>query len=317
MQDKGIIKVTSNPLKKLISVIHNGLGEPVDNEIKRESENINEKPSSNNRVQDRINHVESKRQQNLDYVNYIAAEQLEQENEVSEEPVDDDWTTRFFNYSQDISNDEMQKLWGRILAGEVKRPKSFSLRTLEIIRNLSKEEAAVFMKFARFAISSGNTSFLLSPSKNKALEDKYKLHYSDRLLLEELGVIAANELGFQMANTEDKMRQTGFIVGNTYVIQEKLPKQPLHQLQVLAFTNIGQQLLKLVNVLPDMEYIQLLATNLNRIIGNVKYAQILQFLPDGRFKYSALIDVPLTDIEKREQEKREQEKKQKEAQKNS
>jgi uncharacterized repeat protein (TIGR03899 family) len=306
MQNKEIIKVTNNPLKKLISVIQNGLGSQNEDEIKKETENDNLAFDSTNRTQNRINHVESKRQQNLDYINFIAAEQLENENEVSEEPVEEDWTNRFFNYAQDISNDEMQKLWGRVLAGEVKRPKSFSLRTLEIIRNLSKEEAAVFMKFARFAISSGNTSFLLSFKKNKVLEDNYGLNYSDRLLLEELGLIAANELAFQMANTDNEKRQIVFILGNTCVIQEKLPKQPQHQIEVLVFTKIGQQLLKLVNVLPDLEYIQLLATNLNRKIGNVKYANILQYLPTGRINHTGLIDVPLTVIEREREQKRQE-----------
>ena len=46
----------------------------------------------------------------------------------------------------------MREIWGRVLAGEVKRPKSYSLRTMEILRNLAKEEAALFVKASRFYI---------------------------------------------------------------------------------------------------------------------------------------------------------------------
>ena len=74
---------------------------------------------------------------NIDNVTQIAAEQLSQEDFVSEEPVEEDWTTRFFNIVEDISDEEMQRLWGKILAGEVKQPKSYSLRTLELLKKIN------------------------------------------------------------------------------------------------------------------------------------------------------------------------------------
>jgi hypothetical protein len=50
----------------------------------------------------------------------IATEELKKENDVSDTPVDEDWIVRFFNVVEDISDEMMQQLWGRILAGEVK-----------------------------------------------------------------------------------------------------------------------------------------------------------------------------------------------------
>jgi len=99
-------------------------------------------------------------QKNIESITQKAALNLEGEPTVSEEPVNQDWTTRFFDYAEDISNIEMQELWGKILAGEIKQPKSYSLRTLDIIRNLSEDEARVFMKFASLAINSSGTLFI-------------------------------------------------------------------------------------------------------------------------------------------------------------
>ena len=93
------------------------------------------------RIQERLLFKEIDRQNNLDNVIEIAAEQLGQEKSINEEPVDKDWSKRFFNIVEDISDEEMQTVWGRILAGEIKSPKSYSMRTLELLKNLSKEEA--------------------------------------------------------------------------------------------------------------------------------------------------------------------------------
>jgi len=260
------------------------------------------------RTQNRIEFQEQKKQKNIENITQKAAQNLENESNVSDEPVDEDWTTRFFSYAEDISNEEMQELWARILAGEVKRPKSFSLRTLDILRNLSKEEAQVFMKFASLHIKSGDNSFILNFKNEKLLEEKYGLKFNDRLLLEELGFLTANDLQIQLAKTDEQPRQSVFIVGNAVVIQEKEANKPQQQLQVLVFTKIGKQLLELVQTTPDIDYIQLLASKLNRNNGPVNFAYILEYLDSGQVRHSPLMEVPLTEAEK--EQKRKQEEKQ-------
>lgn len=269
-----------------------------------DGESIKNELTLEERTQQRIDFKEQKRQKNIENITQKAAEQLEGEKSVSDEPVDEDWTTRFFDYAEDISNEEMQELWGRILAGEVKRPKSYSLRTLDILRNLSKNEAEVFMKFARLAIHSGGASFILNFQNEKLLEEKYKLRFNDRLLLEELGFITANDLQFKISKTEDKKGQQVFISGNICIVQEKLENKPEQQLQVLVFTKIGQELLNMVRSTPDLDYIQLIAAKLNRINGPVRYAGILEMLENGQIKHTGLVDVPLTDKEKEQERKR-------------
>jgi uncharacterized repeat protein (TIGR03899 family) len=271
-----------------------------------DGESIRQELTLEERTQQRVDFKEQKRQQNIENITQKAAENLESEPSVSEEPVDEDWTTRFFNYAEDISNEEMQEIWARILAGEIKQPKSYSLRTLDILRNLSTDEAAIFMKFAKLAVTSSRTTFILSFKKHKLLEEKYGLNYSDRLLLEELGFITANDLVFQMMATKDRPGKSVFTVGNYCIIQEKLPNKPQHQLEVLVFTKIGRQLLSLVNVSPDLDYVQLLATSLNRQMGKIQYGMILQKLPNGQIRHTPLVDVPLTEQEL-EQEKRRKE----------
>lgn len=212
-------------------------------------------------------------------------------------PVENDWITRFFDYAEDISSENMQDLWGRILAGEVKKPKSYSLRTLDILRNLSTEEAEVFIKFGSLAIFSGASTFLLNFNNESELQKQYDFNFGERLLLEELGLLAANDLSYSISKTDSSPAKVIFKVGGVIVVHEKLPNKPEQHLPVLVFTKIGQELLKLINIAPKKEYLQLLATKLDRNNGTVKYASIIEELPNGQVRHTPLIDIPLADIE--------------------
>ena len=99
-----------------------------------------------NAVEQRIQFQEQKRQFNIKSVVQQAADQLGAKEVTDREP-DHDWTARFFNDVQDVSSEEMQLLWAKILAGEVQRPGTTSIRTLGILKNLDRNTAQLFIKF--------------------------------------------------------------------------------------------------------------------------------------------------------------------------
>lgn len=102
-------------------------------------------------IKQRIEYQEHKRQANITAVVGMAAQRLEQQNVPAIEP-DHDWTARFFGEVQDVSSEEMQVLWGRILAGEVRRPGTTSMRTLGILRDLDTATARLFSRFSSAAV---------------------------------------------------------------------------------------------------------------------------------------------------------------------
>jgi hypothetical protein len=99
------------------------------------------------RTVERLRKREEKRQANLEAIAAKATQELPQA--VSDAPVDEDWIAQFLNHSQDVSNEQMQTLWGRLLAGEVTKPGSFSLRALAIVKVMSKDDANLFIVFVR------------------------------------------------------------------------------------------------------------------------------------------------------------------------
>lgn len=53
----------------------------------------------------------------------------------------DDWLNVFGEYAEKASSEELRQTWGRVLAGEIRKPNSFSLRTLQFLSVLDKPTA--------------------------------------------------------------------------------------------------------------------------------------------------------------------------------
>ena len=94
-------------------------------------------------VSQRIQFQEEKRQANIRSVVAQAAYELG-DREIQDNPVDHDWTARFFNDVQDVSSEEMQRLWAKVLAGEVERPGSTSFKAMNILKGLDQTTATLF-----------------------------------------------------------------------------------------------------------------------------------------------------------------------------
>lgn len=127
-----------------------------------------------------------RQEDNIEKVFEVAANELSSAETVSDEPVDNDWITRFFNIAKDVSNEDMQRVWGKILAGEIQKPGKFSYRTMETLRNLSQREATMFQKIMPFVMRAGGECFF---SSNEDLLNEYNIIFADLLLLQECGLV--------------------------------------------------------------------------------------------------------------------------------
>lgn len=234
-------------------------------------------PNLQERTDNRLDFQQNKKQLNIENVTAYAAEELKSEKEVTDEHIDDDWITRFFNITEDISNEEMQAIWGRILAGEIKKPKSYSLRTLELLKNLSKEEADCFMKFCKAKIVSGNKYFIYNQDNGKLLEGEFDITFSDILLMTELGLISSeNNFEFSFPptlQTEDTILMNYGNKGIVFYRGGNVPKQPI---QVLLFTKTGIELSRLVSQTPNQNYIKKICSSFNHENVKIEYGDLLE-----------------------------------------
>lgn len=227
------------------------------------------------RTNDRLNFQEAKKQLNIENVTGFAAEELKNEPPINDEPIDEDWTTRFFRIVEDVSNEDMQALLGKILAGEIKQPKTYSLRTLELIRNLSKREADTFMKVANFAIKLGNTNYIFKINNEDLLSKKHNIQYDDIALLIEIGLIQPGDFVSLQLFQQPTDSQSVFIYGNIITIAKIKANTPTIQMPVNVFTNSGNELLKLINFKPSMDYLTEVAKSIKSENVDVKYGFII------------------------------------------
>lgn len=140
------------------------------------------------RASSRLAYQEITKQQNIEAVADNAYEELENVENVSSEPVNPDWMFRFFNSVENISNKDMQKIWGHILAGEIKQPNTYSFRTLEKLKNMTQQEAKDFQMVSSLALQNGGRKFILSED---SILNKYGVYFSHLLELEECGLMTA------------------------------------------------------------------------------------------------------------------------------
>ncbi len=232
-------------------------------------------PPIEERTQERINFQETKKQLNIENITAFAAEELKDEPPVTDEPLDEDWTTRFFRIAEDISNEEMQALWGKILAGEVKQPKSYSLRTLELIRNLSKREADTFMKVANFSVKSGNGSYIFKGNDDDKLSKDYNVNYMDIALLKEIGLIQPGDFVSHQFLQQTTDSQRVLIAGNIVIFVKVKANTPTVLMPVDVFSSSGNELLKLIKPTPPFNYLTYFANSIKNENVEVKYANIL------------------------------------------
>lgn len=177
---------------------------------------------------------------------------------VEDKPVDEDWIAHFFEDCKNVSNEQMQILWGRLLAGEISKPGSFSGRTLDFIKSMSTEEAEIFTSFCRFVLIHHEESFPFRIEFDD-IRDYLKKNVNDYKYWQHLDDIGLTHSG--ICSSDDKFMSRLHI---DYFDREfiMLPSDETgKRLKPLfcyhRFALIGNELYKIANPKPDYEYIDL------------------------------------------------------------
>lgn len=304
-----LIKIEGKPLEKLIDVVSNAVGNLLkpwqtireakaqaksDSIIAIEQAKTNaiiegdtDKVQYLEAINERLVNKEKKRQKNIEEVVSVVGEILEAEKDVSNEPVNSDWVTRFFDIVQDISDDEMQHLWAQILAGEIKRPKSYSLRTLEVLRNMTKDEAEIFQKVAQYAlVPIENNSMAFIYSGNYVLK-KYGVTYSDITKLVETGLLQSDDSTTTNIYSDNKSdKKIELVYGDIVIIILQKYNAVNISFPVRLLTTAGKELVQLISITPNIEYIKELASTIKREDITVGYSKIISIDENGIVQYA-------------------------------
>lgn len=148
------------------------------------------------RAMHRFVEEEANRQENMEEITKKSIPHLKQESKP--EQMEDDWVTNFFDKSRIISDDEMQTLWAKVLAGEANSPGTYSKRTVNLLGDLDKKDAQLFHSLCRFGWLVGNfTPLVFDPQAE--IYNSAGINFESLSHLDSLGLIQFNGIsGFRM-----------------------------------------------------------------------------------------------------------------------
>lgn len=139
---------------------------------------------------------EAKKQNNIESITAKALPQLGAEADPKQ--VEDDWITHFFDRCRLISDDQMQGLWAKVLAGEANSPGKYSKRTVSLLGSLDKSDATLFTKLCGFAWIHGTIIPLVYDNNNDIDNDIYNRHginFDTLKHLDEIGLVSFSSIG--------------------------------------------------------------------------------------------------------------------------
>lgn len=231
-------------------------------------------------LNERIIAREARRQQNISDIARTAYNELKSVSSISSKPVNDIWAIRFVNDAEDISDESLKVIWGKILAGEIKSPGSYSLRALQILKNLSKEEALLFAKACRMAIGYGEYCIV---GNRHETNTGLGLSFDEANLLMEEGLLCPTFDAMDQFTCED-----GFfsLVYQEYVIKITCPGHDKATAGVLMFTIAANQLYNIVEKTFDMPYILRVAKYFKeREATRIEYGKYSCITKEGNINY--------------------------------
>ena len=306
----------TEPITELVKVVSNGIGtlyEPKRIRKKAEAEakalEITERSRTNAeierrerlsesdiRIQNRLLAQERKRQKNIDDIVVIAANQLKGAREVPKDKVSVDWATRFFNTVQDISEDEMKLIWGKLLAGEVETPGSYSLRTLELLKNLSSDEARLFSEVSNLALRRVNEVLII---RRDNINEEYGFSFDNILALTDAGLIKPI---LNTAMVLDPTTEEGdFILEFVKYVVKAVIKDTV-TIPSYIYTNAGVQIFKFIdNQEPDLDYLKKVLKSVSNENVRFQVYKITKWNNDSEFDIDEKSELDIPKIRKQSQ----------------
>jgi len=183
--------------------------------------------------------------------------------------ITEDWLNAFEQEAVNMSSEHMQRLFGKILAGEIRRPTTYSIRTVKIMAQLDNRAAELFRNLCSVALTlqidphirdSRVVAFADTAASNGL--QKYGLSFTDLNILFEYGLIISDynsSMPYQPAIVEgNRVRASFRYLNNNFALkpvkemtQEQRKSFKLHG---VALSRAGMELIGIVDLEENSNY---------------------------------------------------------------
>lgn len=215
---------------------------------------------------------------------YIETEKIEDE-KPAEKPTED-WLNKWKKRTQEFTDDDALKLWGKVLAGEFASPGKYSYKFLDWLNSITPRDAQLISKLMENVF---DDVYYCGTVGNKELP----LTYDDLLMLQELGVIQGVEsigLGKTYKTSKDGSFQKALLSANKkqLLLVEHLDCSKEFQItNICCLTRIGKEVKQLCDVGVNYEYVQKVGKLIADQGFDVFYGDVTS-ITNGRIHFSNL-----------------------------
>jgi hypothetical protein len=239
---------------------------------KQISEQLNVDESFVNAASHKFSQKVVREQFNVQKVSKVASDDLKYSLGVDEVPssegeISDDWLNFFEREASTKSSEEMQFLFGKILAGEIRQPSSFSIRTVRLLGQLDAHVAKIFADVCSMTVSLSSDEKIVDArvvtygmSKDEDPLGPWGISYSKLLLLQEYGLIVSEmktqmDYSYSICKEGKKVYPFSF-QGKKWVLDPTAEREPNKKLWLIgpSLSAVGKELFKVVDVVLHAKY---------------------------------------------------------------
>ena len=162
-----------------------------------------------------------------------------------------DWLIRYYEAVGNISDENMQDLWAKILAGEINAPSSYSLKTIDTLRNMRKCDVELFTNICKHSFDCSDNKLFLP--NYKEYMDAVGVSYSDVMKLSEIGLIFDNGM---LTMNFDLPEEPAILSVNRDLVLTMCSSETKNKegsISQFPFTQVGVELATLVGDMPTDE----------------------------------------------------------------
>lgn len=198
--------------------------------------------------------------------------------------IDRDWIHRWRENVFQVSSDEMQLIWAKLLAGELKSPGKYSYRTMDFLKNIMVDEAKAIECVLPFIFQQGfiYRGYLYNDGGLKRRIHKW-LSFDILLKMEELGIVQGVsddrlEISLQ-SNTDDGL----LCICNNKALRVVGDYNASYTFPHIGVTRLGIQLAEIANCEANEEY-------MIEVAGEFKKGGASVYLGNWREKSDCVMD---------------------------
>lgn len=162
---------------------------------------------------------------------------------------DNDFFWNTIEYSKDVSNEEMQTLIAKIIAGEYNVPGTYSMSTLQTIKMLGKNELELFEKICGLLIYENQIprELFRLPDSAKDLMQELGIDFGSLQLLQSLGLFLPNEMMTLVQNPKKDNFKFEYFSRSLLFIPENGKYSKIDLPSSYGLSAVGGQILKHLN----------------------------------------------------------------------